>query len=98
MAPPDTPTPSERLADLRSQIEELDQAIVRLVARRRGLARDIGSAKRAAGLPAVDPDREHAVLARVTAIARAEGMPDQEIRRLYELLIEMSRTAQRVER
>ena len=98
MAPPDTPTPSERLADLRSQIEELDQAVVRLVARRRGLARDIGAAKRAAGLPAVDPDRERAVLARVTAVARAEGMPDQEIRRLYELLIEMSRTAQNAER
>jgi chorismate mutase len=96
--PPDSPTPSERLAELRSQIEELDQAIVRLVARRRDLARDIGAAQRAAGLPAVDPDREHAVLERVTAVARAEGMPDREIRRLYELLIEMSRTAQNAER
>lgn len=98
MVPPEPPAPSELLAELRSQIEELDQAIVRLVARRRGLARDIGAAKRAAGLPAVDPDRERAVLERVMAFARAEGMPGQEVRRLYELLIEMSRTAQHAER
>jgi chorismate mutase len=92
--PPDEAALNDALARLRSQIEQIDQLIVRLVARRVQLARDTGVIKRAAGLPAVDPDREQAVLQRVGALARAEGVSDADVRRLFALVIDMARAAQ----
>jgi chorismate mutase len=92
--PPDEAALNDALAKLRSQIEQIDQLIVQLVARRVRLARDTGVIKRAAGLPAVDPDREQAVLQRVGGLARAEGVSDADVRRLFALVIDMARAAQ----
>ncbi len=91
---PDPAALSQALAQLRSQIEEIDHVIVRLLARRVELARDAGVIKRAGGLPAVDPDREQAVLDRVAGWARTEGVSESDVRRLFALVIEMARTAQ----
>ncbi len=92
--PPDPAALSEALVRLRSQIEEIDHLIVRLLARRIALARDAGAIKSAGGLPAVDPDREQAVLDRVAAWACEEGMSEADIRRLFARVIEMARTVQ----
>ena len=91
---PDEAALNDALARLRAQIEQLDELVVRLVARRVQLARDTGVIKRAAGLPAVDRDREQAVLQRVGELARAEGVSDADVRRLFALVIEMAREAQ----
>lgn len=97
-SPSATPLPdpalTQALTQLRSQIEEIDHLIVRLLARRVQLARDTGVIKRAGGLPAVDLDRERAVLESVADLARTEGISDPDIRRLFALIIEMARTAQ----
>ncbi len=50
MTPPD-------LARLREDIEQLDRQIVRLIADRVRLAREVGVAKRAAGMPTLDHAR-----------------------------------------
>ncbi|MDE3053453.1 MAG: chorismate mutase [Gemmatimonadota bacterium] len=92
--PPGDAELHDALAKLRSQIEQIDQLIVRLVARRVQLARDTGVVKRAAGMPAVDPDREQAVLQRVGELARTEGVSDADVRRLFALVIEFARAAQ----
>ncbi len=91
---PDEAALNEALGRLRAQIEQIDELIVRLVARRVQLARDTGVIKRAAALPAVDPDREQAVLQRVGELARADGVSDADMRRLFALVIEMARAAQ----
>ncbi|MGA9836202.1 MAG: chorismate mutase [Gemmatimonadaceae bacterium] len=92
--PPDPAALGQALAHLRSQIQEIDQVIVRLLARRVQLARDTRVIKHASGLPAVDRDREHAVMQRVAEFARAEGVSESDIERLFTLVIEMARSAQ----
>ncbi len=92
--PPDDAALNDALARLRAQIEQIDELIVRLVARRVQLARDTGVIKRAAALPPVDPEREQAVLHRVGELALGEGVSDADMRRLFALVIELARAAQ----
>jgi len=73
----------------------LDRALVQLVADRVRLAREVGVAKRAAGLPTLDHVREAAVVRRAVSIARDVGLEhDDEIRQIFWLLIGLSRRAQ----
>jgi len=87
----------EELARLRHDIEEMDRAIIRLVAGRVELARRVGAAKRVAGLPALDPAQEAAVVRRASEIAREEGAPEEDVRYLFWHLIGTSRRAQLAE-
>ena len=83
------------LARLREEIDRLDCSLIRLIADRVRLARRIGAAKQAAGLPTIDGTREAAVLRRAVEHARESAVPyDDEIRQLFRQLIELSRRAQ----
>jgi chorismate mutase-like protein len=46
----------------RTEIDELDRELLRLLNRRARLAMKVGALKKAAGLPCCDPERERAVL------------------------------------
>lgn len=88
-------TSAERdLLRLRGEIERIDREIVGLVADRVRLAREVGKAKRAAGLPTLDPAREAAVVRRAGSLAREAGLVDEEMRALFWALIGLSRRAQ----
>lgn len=89
--------PADELARLRDRIEEADREIVRIVARRVELARQVGAVKHAAGLSALDPAREAAVIRRVSEVAREEGAPEEDVRYLFWHIIGMSRRAQLAE-
>lgn len=82
------------VATLRAQIEAVDAQLVGVIAQRLALAKAIGCSKRAGGIPVTDPAREAAVVARVSALAREAGVPEDEIRALYWRLLAMSRRAQ----
>ena len=90
---PDTPD-NEDLGRLRAEIERVDRDLIRLIARRGELARQVGAVKRAAGLPALDPGREAAVIRRVGEAAREEGAPEEDVRDLFRHIIGMSRRMQ----
>ena len=92
-AQPDAPV-DPSLADLRSAIESIDETIVRVIAERMALSRAVGRVKVATGQPIMDPAREAAVVARAASLARAVGLPEDEIRALYWRLIACSRRAQ----
>ncbi len=88
MTPPD-------LARLREDIEQLDRQIVRLIADRVRLAREVGVAKRAAGMPTLDHAREATVVRRAVTLARDADLPyDEEIRQIFWQLIGLSRRVQ----
>ena len=95
------PNPPERddegLTRLRVEIERVDREVVRLIARRIELAREVGAIKHAAGLPALDPEREADVIRRVIEVAREEGAPEEDVRYLFRHLIGMARRAQRID-
>lgn len=82
------------LPRLRAEIERIDREIVALVADRVRLAREVGRAKRAAGLPTLDPAREAAVVRHAGSLARDAGLVDEEMRTLFWHLIGLSRRAQ----
>lgn len=78
---------TDRLAELRAAIADLDEELLRLVARRLALSREVGAAKRAAGQPVRSFATEAEVLARYRDGAAAHGLDPQLAERLAHHLI-----------
>jgi chorismate mutase/prephenate dehydrogenase len=79
----------------RNRIDEIDRAIVDLLAERYARSMEIGRLKTRAGVPLHAPARELAVIDSVEARAAAAGLDPRSVRLLYRLVIESSRAAQR---
>ena len=60
---------AERLRSLRGSIDNIDAALVHLLAERFKCTQQVGHLKAAAGMPAADPDRERQQIARLRALA-----------------------------
>ncbi len=75
------------LDELRARIAAVDASLIELVATRLALARDVGDAKRAAGLPVRNYATESEVLARFHALAAQAGLDDRLVERFSQLLI-----------
>lgn len=90
----DEMAPDEALTRLRNRIEEIDRAVVGLIAERVELARQVGPMKERAGLPTLDPTREAAVVRRAGALAREAGIDDEEMRGIFWRVIGLCRRAQ----
>ncbi|HIF9237197.1 TPA: bifunctional chorismate mutase/prephenate dehydrogenase [Photobacterium damselae] len=63
------------LSKLRDQIDDVDQQMVALLARRLALVEEVGHVKSQHGLPIYAPDREAAMLASRRAEAESQGVP-----------------------
>lgn len=84
-----------QLARLREEIERVDHELIQLMVNRVALAREVGVAKRAAGVPTLDHTREATVVRRAVTLARDAGLSnDEDIRQIFWLLIGMCRRAQ----
>jgi len=82
------------LARLREEIERIDRTLIELIARRVNLAREVGAAKRAAGLPTLDPAREAAVIRQAAVLGREAKLVDDDVRQIFWHIIGLSRRAQ----
>jgi chorismate mutase len=84
-----------QLEALRRRIDEIDEALVRLLSARAECALAIGREKKAAGLDLYQPSRESEVLEHVQ---RVNGGPldDSAIKRLFERVIDEARRLERV--
>lgn len=82
------------LDELRGKIDDTDREMVRLLAERLKLSESIGETKNKAGLPILDAARERQVVERVRALAREFGMDEQDVERVYERVIEASKSVQ----
>jgi chorismate mutase len=60
---------SADLASLRQSIDNIDAALVHLLAERFKFTQSVGKLKATSGLPASDPDREKIQIARLRALA-----------------------------
>lgn len=68
---------SDKLRDYRRSIDNIDAALVHLLAERFKITQKVGAYKAAAGLPPADPAREAAQIARLRRLAQeAELDPD----------------------
>ena len=77
------------MADVRAAIDDLDRQIVALIARRFGYM-DAAARIKPDRASVRDEARKAEVIAKVKAEARALGLDDQQIARLYDQLIEAS--------
>jgi chorismate mutase len=74
--PTSVPVPSE-IIRLRESIDNIDAALVYLLAERFRVTRRVGELKAVGGLPPADPAREQEQIARLTRIAEESGLdPD----------------------
>lgn len=88
------PEPVPDLATLRHRLDDVDRALVELVARRLDLVRSIGTRKSQGGAAVRDADRERRVFESVERVARELGVPVPLVRRLFEELVRHSVTVQ----
>jgi chorismate mutase len=78
------------LAVLRNAIDEIDEEILGLVARRIELVHKIAEFKHSQSLPVYDPERERAVIDRLIELAPGR-LDSQLVRRVFERIIDESR-------
>ncbi len=64
----------EQLARYRSSIDNIDAALVHMLAERFKITQDVGRYKATAGLPAADLEREERQVARLRALAEESGL------------------------
>ncbi len=64
----------DQLARFRSSIDNIDAALVHLLAERFKITQDVGRYKANAGLPAADPTREDEQVARLRMLAEQSGL------------------------
>ncbi|HPT37695.1 MAG TPA: chorismate mutase [Methanothrix sp.] len=82
------------LQEHRSEIESIDEQIIRLIHRRIGISKKIFEAKRAEGKPISDPEREKRVLSKATDLATELNLDSGAVKGIFETLIRMSVTKQ----
>lgn len=69
----DSAMPS-RILRLRGSIDNIDAALVHLLAERFKMTREVGELKAVGGMPPADPTRDAQQIERLTAIAEASGL------------------------
>ncbi len=84
------------IADWRKQIDELDRKLVELINQRAQCAREIGRLKRNTSIPIYEPDREKTIYENIHRVNRGP-LPDRELTRIYERLIDVMRKIQKEE-
>lgn len=82
------------LEELRKKIDEADTKIVKLIAERIRIAKDIGREKRKLGKQIEDAEREARVLDNVRRIAQEENINQKDIESIYKQIITISKSVQ----
>lgn len=78
----------EVLSAYRARIDRIDSEIVRLLAERYAVVREVAEVKGRAGIAPVLPERIEAVKARVARLGAERGLEPRLMRALYSLIID----------
>ncbi|MEE9165969.1 MAG: chorismate mutase [Candidatus Neomarinimicrobiota bacterium] len=83
----------KRIAQLRKQIDEIDEEMIRLLAERIGLVEQLGQLKKELNLSAGDPEREKEIIDRLEKQAAGILSRDQ-IARIFRSIFHATRKIQ----
>ena len=81
------------IADWRRKIDEIDRKLVELLSQRAEAVHQIGRLKAVAGLPVYEPEREKVVFENART-ANAGPLPDRDLFRIYERIIDVMRQSE----
>jgi chorismate mutase len=84
------------IAEWRTKIDDLDRKLVELMNERARCAREIGRLKQNTNIPIYEPEREKIIYENI-ARANRGPLPDRELTRIYERLIDVMRKIQKEE-
>ncbi|MFC1987841.1 prephenate dehydratase [Chloroflexota bacterium] len=84
------------LEELRGEIDKADSQIVRLIAERIRIAREIGGEKKKQGQQIEDIAREQIVLAKVRELAKAEAINQEDIEGIYRQIFNLSKSVEEI--
>ena len=82
------------LERLREEILDCDRDLVRILARRRDLVREVGALKARLGRQVTDPGREAEVVRRAATLARHAGVDEELVRNLIWQIMASARRQQ----
>ncbi|MDE6010802.1 MAG: bifunctional 3-deoxy-7-phosphoheptulonate synthase/chorismate mutase type II [Muribaculaceae bacterium] len=85
-----TPVPAENLTTLRRRIDQLDNELLDVLAKRMNVSREIGEYKRVHGIPVVQSGRFGDIMASRVLAARSMGMTEEFIRTVFSAIHEES--------
>ncbi len=74
--------------DLRKQLDEIDEQLIGLLARRFAVTENVGNYKKQHNLPAIDLSREAAQFERIRKLAQNHGLDDAFARQMLRLIID----------
>ena len=78
----------EELVGFRAQIDALDDELMELFAKRFQVVRNVGHMKAEKGMQVVQSQRAEEVIESAVQIAKQKGVPEDFIRKLYEMMID----------
>jgi len=84
------------IVEWRKKIDELDRRLVELLNERATAAHEIGKLKRNTSMPIYEPEREKTIFENVRRANRGP-LPDNELRQVYERIIDVMRNIQKNE-
>ncbi len=95
-SPPGRGSPSGTvdLERLREEILDCDQELVRVLARRKDLVREVGALKARLGRQVTDPKREAVVVRKAATLARSAGVDEELVRNLIWQIMASARKEQ----
>lgn len=86
----DTPVPSDSLVSLRRQIDQLDNELLDILAKRMNISREIGEYKQAHNMPVVQAGRYGDIMTSRIMAARSMGMSEEFMRSVLSAIHEES--------
>ncbi len=82
------------LEEQRKRIDEVDHEVVRLIAERNRVAREIGEEKKRQGKPVEDTGREQVVINQVRKLARESGVNEDAVEKIYRQIISLAKSVE----
>lgn len=84
----------QKLDRLRAEIEKMDAEIIKKIAARSAIVKQIGQAKKEAGIAVLDPARETHLLQQYQSLAQENQLDPIFIQHLFEMIFSYSRNLQ----
>jgi chorismate mutase len=82
------------IKELRKEIDNIDENLVDLLGKRKGLIKEIASIKKSQNKPIIDQKREQELIIRLKKLSKEKNIDENLIVSLYKIILENSRNEQ----